>query len=78
MSTRRDAYLAPGTKVRHDGLGPDKPEYGVVVHCWKEPDHFGGMYDCYVAFFGDEFPAGQPVEKPYVLRYAAKSLVALD
>jgi hypothetical protein len=33
-----------------------------------------GTYDCYVAFFGDEFPSGPPKWTPYVLRYAAQSL----
>lgn len=36
------------------------------------------MFDCYVAFFGDEFPNGKPSEKPYVLRYAVTSLTALS
>jgi hypothetical protein len=36
------------------------------------------MFDCYVAFFGAEFPDGMPSEKPYVLRYAATSLAVLN
>lgn len=68
-----DTYLTPGTQVRYDGLVDGGPEYGVVVHCWYEPEIYG--HDCYVAFFGPEMPSGQPSEKPYILRYAASSLV---
>jgi hypothetical protein len=69
---RSDSFLPAGTKVRLDGLQEGGPEFGVVVHCWMS-DEIGG-YDCYVAFFGDEFPSGAPNQKPYVLRYAASSL----
>jgi hypothetical protein len=65
-----DVFLPAGTKVRYDGSG--KSEFGVVVHCWVS-EEIGG-YDCYVAFFGNEFPGGAPQRKPYVLRYAAFSL----
>jgi hypothetical protein len=67
-----DQYLPPGTPVRYDGLVDGGPEYGVVVHCWLEEEF--GSYDCYVAFFGNQQPAGAPVERPYVLRYASTSL----
>jgi hypothetical protein len=36
-----------------------------------------GGYDCYVVFFGNEFPSGRP-EKLYVLRYAASSLTVVS
>ena len=71
-----DAFIPPGTRVRLDGAADDGPEYGIVVHCWQ--DDAIGAYDCYVAFFGDEFPSAQPREKPYVLRYAASSLTLID
>ena len=75
-----DRYLRPGTKVRLDSLVNDNdeatPEFGVVVHCWEEPEI--GFHDCYVAFFGDAFPAGKPAEMPYVLRYAAISLITVE
>lgn len=74
---RSDVFIKPGTRVRYDGLVEGGPEYGVVVHCWSEED-IGGRWDCHVAFFGSEFPKGRPPEKPYVLRYAATSLVVLD
>jgi len=64
--------LSAGTKVRYDGLVEGGPEFGVVVHCWMS-EEIGG-YDCYVAFFGSEFPSGTPRTKPYILRYAASSL----
>jgi hypothetical protein len=67
-----DPLLPVGTKVRYDGLQDGGPEFGVVVHCWMS-EELGG-YDCYVAFFGNEFPSGRPKQKPYVLRYAASSL----
>jgi len=66
--------LPPGTLVRYDGTG--EPEYGVVVHCWRDEESGGA--DCYVAFFGDERPKGKPAEKPYIFRYFATSLVVLD
>ncbi|CCD93483.1 conserved hypothetical protein [Bradyrhizobium sp. ORS 375] len=70
-----DRYLPPGTDVRYDGRQDGGPEYGVVVHCWFEPE-IGG-YDCYVAFFGSERPPGKPDSKPYILHYAATSLTAV-
>jgi hypothetical protein len=76
---REDQFIPSGTRVRLDSLvnedGEPTPEFGVVVHCWL--DDKIGMFDCYVAFFGDKFPDGQPPEEPYVLRYAATSLTAL-
>jgi hypothetical protein len=75
MNDNQDAigtFLPAGTKVRYDGIEEGGPELGVIVHCWMS-EEIGG-YDCYVAFFGNEFPSGCPKEKPYVLRYAASSL----
>ncbi|MBV9883772.1 MAG: hypothetical protein JO276_12260 [Sphingomonadaceae bacterium] len=71
-----DAYLPSGTKVRLDSLAEDGPEVGVVVHCWLSEEI--GAYDCYVAFFGSDFPSGEPGERPYILRYAVTSLVVVD
>jgi hypothetical protein len=74
-----DRIIPPGTRVRLDSLVNDDdeptPEFGVVVHCWLDDEI--GMFDCYVAFFGSEFPDGKPSDKPYVLLYAATSLTAL-
>lgn len=74
-----DRYLAPGTRVRRDAYFNDDEhltsEFGVVVHCWLDDEI--GMFDCYVAFFGDALPSGKPCEKPYVLRYAAVGLAEL-
>lgn len=64
--------LPAGTKVRLDTHDERGPEFGVVVHCWMNADI--GAYDCYVAFFGNELPSGQPKQRPYVLRYAVTSL----
>jgi hypothetical protein len=63
-----DNYIRPGTPVRYDG--GDGPEFGVVVHCWSDPD--AGFFDCYVAFFGKSIQLGRPEERPYVLRYASR------
>jgi hypothetical protein len=75
-----ERYLAPGTRVcLENGLnddGEDAPEYGVVVHCWR--DEGAGGYDCYVAFFGSELPTNEPTEKPYVLRYYASTLATVQ
>jgi len=70
------SYLPPGTAVRCDGLVEGGPEYGIVVHCWLDDEI--GVYDCYVAFFGNQRPNGKPEEPPYVLRYAAISLKVVD
>lgn len=74
-----DRYLAPGTRVRRDAYVNDDDtltsEFGVVVHCWM--DEGMGVFDCYIAFFGDVFPDGVPTEEPYVLRYAAIGLEEL-
>ena len=80
QSANEDRYLAPGTRVRRDANwdGDEKitSEYGVIVHCWL--DEGIKAHDCYVAFFGYEFPTTKPEEKPYILRYAAMSLTTLD
>lgn len=73
---RVDRHIPAGTKVRYDGLAEGGPEYGVVVHCWHDDE--SGAYNCYVAFFGSALPSGKPDEKPYVLRYAAASLTAIE
>jgi hypothetical protein len=79
-----DRYLPPGTRVRHDGVvlcGGDESsdeevsECGVVVHCWMSDEI--DCHDCYVAFFGNQFPGGEPSERPYILRYAAIGFVIL-
>ena len=72
-SCQSQSMLAAGTMVRYDG--GEAPEYGVVVHCWHNPEI--DALDCYVAFFGSEPPTGIPAEKPYILRYAAASLTVL-
>ena len=69
-----DRYIKPGTRVCIpwvDDEGIVTPEVGVVIHCWLD-EH--DVHDCYVAFFGTDFPTSEPNEKPYVLRYAAVSL----
>lgn len=68
-------YLKPGTLVRRINHPGDGWEDGVIVHCWLDDQL--GVFDCYVAFFGDAIPDGKPPEKPYVLRYAATSLTEL-
>lgn len=70
-----DVLLPPGTRVRYDGLG-DGPEFGVVVHSGYSDEIVG--HDCYVAFFGTEFPTSAPDQKPYVLRYASSSLNVVE
>jgi len=69
-------FLPAGTKVRYDGLVKGGPEFGVVIHCWIS-EEFNG-YDFLAAFFGNEFPSGEPTDKPYVLRYAAVSLTVVN
>jgi hypothetical protein len=76
MNNPMGPFLPVGTKVRNDALDEGGPEFGVVVHCWMS-EEIGG-YDCYVAFFGNEFPSGQPKQIPYVLRYASSSLNVVD
>jgi hypothetical protein len=76
MSGTLGVYLPPGTKVRYDGLVEGGPEYGVVVHCWIDSEM--DIYDCHVAFFGNEFPPGAPTDRPYILRYASMSLTVLE
>ena len=70
-----DIFISPGTKVIYDGLVEGGPEYGIVVHCWLSEEI--RQYDCYVAFFGGEYPQGKPDQTPYVLRYAATSLTVI-
>ncbi|MBV1689678.1 hypothetical protein KRR38_18810 [Novosphingobium sp. G106] len=74
-----DRYIAPGTKVRRDAVWNDDEhptsEFGIVVHCWFDDEM--GMFDCYIAFFGQVFPEGKPAEMPYILRYAVRGLVEI-
>jgi hypothetical protein len=63
--------LRVGQRVKHRSTG----EVGVVVWVWADKH---GDIDAYVAFFGTEFPGGEPEEKPYVLRYYANTLEALE
>ncbi len=72
----RKVYLKAGIRVRYDGFEDAGPEYGVVVHCWFNDEL--QVHDCYVAFFGEEQPSGEPNEKPYILRYASSSLTLLE
>jgi hypothetical protein len=64
--------LRPGDPVVLMSSG----ECGIVVWTWPceladdTPDH-------YVAFFGKKFPLGKPPRKPYILRCAATSLLAV-
>ena len=76
LQGRHDEFIPAGTRVRYDGLEDGGPEYGVVVHCWYE-EEIGG-FDCYIAFFGTSPAMGKPQEKPYILRYAAISLVRMN
>ena len=61
-----------GSRVSYDGTG--QKEYGIVVHTYIDE------YDeqnCYVAFFGYDFPQGKLTTKesyPYILHYHAASL----
>ena len=64
--------LTIGTKVRLRSTG----EVGIVIYAWYEEEIAGE--DCYIAFFGEEFPKGKPLEKPYVLRYAPESLEVIE
>ncbi len=52
---------------------PDTGEVGIVVATWLDD---AGDQDCYVAFFGTEWPQDdvKPSDKPYVLRYYSASL----
>lgn len=49
-------------------------EVGIIVHAWIDKDL--EATDCYVAFFGNEWPAlgNKPEQIPYVLRYFLSSL----
>jgi len=61
--------FTPGDRVVFRGTG--EPECGIIICTWT--DQHGDQH-CYIAFFGDKFPEGEPEEKPYVLRYYAGSL----
>jgi hypothetical protein len=71
-----DRHLQPGTRVRLANQVDGSWEDGVVVHCWLSDEI--GVHDCYIAFFGEAIPVGQPTAKPYVLRYASTSLTVLE
>ena len=60
--------LLPGTKVKHIDTG----EVGIIVHGWFNPTLECNEY--HVAFYGYDFPEGQPAEPPYILRYLGISL----
>jgi hypothetical protein len=73
MPAGTGSTFAPGDRVIYDGTGGR--ECGVVVHAWKSVE-LGGLEDCYVAFFGANFPEPDcaPTQTPYILRYGARSL----
>ncbi len=77
MAARADGAFSPGDRVLHDvdEAGVTVQECGIVVHVWAADD-LGGLEECYVAFFGPEFPqpGRRPAQPPHVLRYAASSL----
>ena len=64
-----EKIIEVGNRVRLESTG----ECGIVLHTWRNDV---GDVDCYVAFFGDEFPRRdeQLARIPYVLRYGAVSL----
>ena len=72
---RSDRLLPAGTRVRLDSAA-DGPEFGVIVHCWMNPEI--NAYDNIVAFFGSSFPGDGPADDIYLLRYASMSLDTLD
>lgn len=63
--------FVPGERVQLVSTG----ECGIVVHVWLNEEE-GGFYDCYVAFFGHDFPLPnqRPTQIPHILRYAETSL----
>ena len=71
MATEANWTFSAGDRVVLESTG----ECGVIVHTWVAED-IGGIEDCYVAFFGSDFPkrGSAPAELPYILRYAATSL----
>jgi hypothetical protein len=71
MTSDQDPTFKAGDRVILISSG----ECGMVIHTWAA-EELGDPEDCYVAFFGAEFPAEnvRPVRLPYVLRYAATSL----
>lgn len=68
-----EARIQVGDWVIYDGAGVD--EKGLVVDTWIDEN---GDQDCYVAFWGDEWPwemeAKTPRPRPGLLRYHAQSL----
>ena len=61
-----------GDKVKLLSTG----EVGIVVHTWHDEEL--DTQNNYIAFFGEEFPDGKPIEIPYVLKYISGSLQILE
>ena len=74
----KDLATLVGKRVRlehdDDEDGVWKYERGYIIHAWF--DNELEAVDCYVAFFGNEWPeiGTKPIKKPYVLRYLLASL----
>lgn len=68
--------LRPGRRVILRSTG----EKGVVVATWPiDPADPGAGVDCWVAFFGQEWPTvGAEPPKPYMLRYYDTSLAPAE
>ncbi|MEM9344989.1 MAG: hypothetical protein AAGB26_00085 [Planctomycetota bacterium] len=64
--------METGTKVRLSSTG----EVGIILHSWNDSET--GDEDNHIAFFGEDFPIGQPERSPYVLRYFTSSLEKID
>lgn len=62
--------LKPGDYVERD-YDDATTEVGIVVAVWLDD----GLQDCYVAFYGEDWPEpDKKPEAPYILRYYASSL----
>lgn len=74
-----DSQVRVGSRIRRtfeNNDGGCQTECGVVVHVWTDPET--GEEDAYIAFFGDQFPEGQPNSKPYILRYFVAGLEIVE
>ena len=73
---KRPIQIGDRVKRSFELNGEFTTEVGIVVHIWRDPET--DLDDAYIAFFGNEFPNGKPIDKPVILRYFLDGLELFD
>jgi len=73
-------FLRPGTLVRLavkvNNCDMLEPDCGVVIRCWRDSN--SEVFECLVAFVGEDFRVRPLTADPYLSIFAATSLAEVD